>query len=62
MSAYVKAAVIAVLFALTILAGQYARAVVIEQGAFEPNWLIVGAAGVLAFVADLVREKMGNDR
>ena len=59
-SPYVKAFVIAVLFALTILAGQYVRASAITHEAFAPNWLMVGAAGVLAFVADLAREKMGS--
>lgn len=53
-----RALIIAALFGVTILAAQYMRAVIIEHKPFEPDWLIVGAACALSFVADFMREKM----
>ena len=54
---FAKALIVGVLFALTILAGQYVNTVVVNRGDFRPDWLIVGAAAILAFVAEFVRER-----
>ena len=62
MSPFMKALIVGVLFALTILAGQYVNTVVVNRGDFRPDWIIVGAAGLMALVFELVRERYVGNR
>lgn len=54
MNPFLKALSVAGTFAVMCFVVMYIRAALIEHVPFEPNWLIIGAAAALCFVADLV--------
>ena len=56
----VKTIIVSILFAAICASGMYFRATVIEHTTFEPNWLIIIAAGLLWFVTDLIRQRLNN--
>ena len=56
----VRTLIVSVLFAAICASGMYFRATVIEHTTFEPNWIVIIAAGLLWFATDMIRQRLNS--